>query len=275
MSLDEATKRGAVALFEEKYGDKVRMLTISDSIELCGGTHVDNVSEIGKFAIKSIETKGNNIYRIEATTASNIEEELFEVIKPYNDSMINLLQKAKKIIEEALEEGIELPFDININHDKPTGYKDVIFNRNELEQVKKKVQALEKEYSDTKLKNAVSNLSLFEDSVEEVNGINTIIMTVEKYDLNILKEIINVLSNKISNSFIFIANLNDQNVNYIAKANNDLKDKINCGELVKSASLKSSGSGGGSKVYAQGGGTSVDNINNIIEEVKEVVKNLK
>ena len=275
MNLDEATEKGAIALFEEKYDDQVRVLTIADSIELCGGTHVSNVSEIERFAIKSIETKGNNVYRIEATTANNIESELFAAIKPYNDSMIKLLQKARKIVEDALKEDIKLTFDIHINHDKPISYSDVIFNRNELEEVKRKVQTLEKEYSDAKKQKALSDLSLFENKLEEINGINTIIMTTNDYEIPILKEIMNALSNKITNSFIFIANINNNNVNYLAKTNGDLKDTIDCGELVKSAALKSNGSGGGSKVYAQGGGTSIDNINNIIEEIKTVVKNIK
>ncbi len=275
MSLEEATKKGAIALFEEKYGDKVRVLTIADSIELCGGTHVSNVSDIERFAIKSIETKGNNLYRIEAATSSNIESELFEAIKPYNDSMIKLLGKAKKIIKDASDEGIDLQFDVSINHDKPISYKDVIFNRTELEMVKKKVQLLEKQYVDAKKKKALSDLSLFENNLEEINGINTIIMITKNYELNIIKEVISVLSNKINNSFIFIANIVDNNVNYIAKSTNALKDKLNCGEIVKNAAQKSNGSGGGSRFYAQGGGTSTDNINMIIAEVKNVVKNVK
>ncbi|MDD4718728.1 MAG: alanine--tRNA ligase [Bacilli bacterium] len=275
MSLDEAIKKGAVALFEEKYGDKVRLLTIADSIELCGGTHVANVSDIEKFAIISIESKGNNIYRIEATTGNNIEEELFKAIKPYNDSMIKLLQKSKKIIEEALSEEIELKFNVNINHDKPVSYNDVIFNQNELEEVLQKVQTLEKEYNEAKKKKALIDLSLFENNLEEINGVNTIIMTTDKYELSILKEIINVLSNKFENSLIFIANINENNVNYLAKTTDSLKDTFNCGELVKDAATKSNGSGGGSRVYAQGGGTSIDNINNIMEDIKVVVKNIK
>ncbi len=275
MSLDEAIKKGAIALFEEKYGDKVRVLTIADSIELCGGTHVSNVSEIERFAIKNIETKGNNLYRIEAATADNIEAELFEAIKPYNDSMIKLLEKAKKILTEAGKEGIELQFNVEINHDPALSYKDVIFNRNELEKVKEKVQLLEKQYVDVKKRKAVSNLNLFEEKLEEINGINTIIIKVENYDLNILKELVSALSNKHPNSFIFVANVKGNNVNYIAKAKEELKDKLNCGEIVRNVAIKSNGSGGGSPVFAQGGGTSIEKLNEILSEVKSIVKNVK
>ena len=119
--------KGAIALFEEKYGDQVRVLTIADSVELCGGTHVENVKDIGRFAVKNIESKGNNIYRIEGATASNITDELFAAIKPYNDSMIKLLLKARKIVEQAHQEGIRLEFNFDINHDAPQTYKDVVF----------------------------------------------------------------------------------------------------------------------------------------------------
>ncbi len=274
MTLDKALKKGAIALFEEKYSDQVRVVTIADSVELCGGTHVDHVSEIEKFAIKSIETKGNNIYRIEATTGSNIESELFKAIKPYNDGMIKLLQKAKRIIELATKEGLQLKFDVYIDHDNPTSYNDVIFNRNELEHIKNEVLNLEKEYNETKVKDALSDLSSFESEVEEINNIKTIIIKVNNYDLKVLKEIINNLSNKFKNSFLFIANIKDSNVNFIAKTNEEIVG-INCGELVKEAALKSKGKGSGSKTYAQGGGTSIEEINNIIEEVKAVVKNIK
>lgn len=275
MSLDEAVKKGATALFEEKYGDEVRVLTIADSVELCGGTHVKNVSDIERFAIKSIESKGNNVYRIEATTGINIENELFDAIKPYNDSMIKLLIKSKKIVEDALKEEIVLSFNIDINHDKPTSYNDIIYNRKELEQVKKQVQTLEKEYLDLKVQKAIADLSTFLNKVEDVNGINTIIMTVENYELNIIKEIIAELTNQLNNSFIFIANKNGDNVNFIARSNESLKDIIDCGSIVKNAAIKSKGSGGGSKVYAQGGGTTTAELDNIIEEVKIVVKNAK
>ena len=87
MNIDDAKKMGAMALFGEKYGDKVRVVKFGDSIELCGGTHVTNTSDIKRFAIKSIESKGLNIFRIEAVCDTNLETELFSIIKPYNDGI--------------------------------------------------------------------------------------------------------------------------------------------------------------------------------------------
>lgn len=274
MSLDEAVAKGAIALFEEKYGDQVRVLTIADSVELCGGTHVENVKDIGRFAVKNIESKGNNIYRIEGATASNITDELFAAIKPYNDSMIKLLLKARKIVEQAHQEGIRLEFNFDINHDAPQTYKDVVFNRKELSQIKENVQLLEKNYVNAKIKKALSNLSVFEEKLEKINNIDTIIMSVNDYSLDVLKEIVNTLSNRYKHSLIFIANIVNNNVNYIARSTNSLKEKINCGEIIKDIAIKSNGSGGGSGTYAQGGGTLIDSVNQHLDSVKDIVKNI-
>ena len=94
MDIKEAKKLGAMALFDDKYKEKVRVVKFGPSIELCGGTHIDNTSNIKSFAIKSIESKGLNIYRIEAVCDTNLEVELYEEIKPYNNEMITLLDKA-------------------------------------------------------------------------------------------------------------------------------------------------------------------------------------
>ena len=87
MPLEEAKKLGAMALFNEKYKDIVRVVQIGDSIELCGGTHVKNTSEIEKFAIIKLESKGSNLYRIEATTKHNVEQLVGEVVKSYTEEI--------------------------------------------------------------------------------------------------------------------------------------------------------------------------------------------
>ena len=81
MDLESAKKKGAMALFEDKYGDVVRVVTMGDSIELCGGTHVNNTSEINKFAIISVENKGADTFRVTASSDSNISEVLGKEIR--------------------------------------------------------------------------------------------------------------------------------------------------------------------------------------------------
>ena len=114
MPLDKAKALGAMALFTEKYGKEVRVVKMGKSIELCGGTHLSNTKDAIQFAIFSCESKGSNVYRIEACTKDRVESTLFEAIKPYNDEMMKLLMKAKEILEVASKEGIELSFDVDI-----------------------------------------------------------------------------------------------------------------------------------------------------------------
>ncbi len=269
MKLDEAKKAGACAQFDEKYDDIVRVVTLYNSKELCGGTHVKNLKEINKFAIKSIESKGANIYRIEATTDECINNELFNEIKPYNDEMIKLLNKAKNILNESSKYDIDLIFDVKINNDPPESYNDIIFNRNEVNNVRKKVKDLEKEFNTKKQEKLLKNNKDF-DEIYKINNIECIVKKVENYDLSILKTLIDNAFNKIKNGIIFVANINNQNVNYICKSN----CKLNAGKLIKEASIKSEGNGGGSQSFGQGGGTNIDFVDEIIENIKKYIEEL-
>lgn len=270
MTLEEAKASGAMALFGEKYGTDVRVVTIGNSRELCGGTHVKNTGDIEKFAIAYLESKGSNVYRIEGATRDNIDAALFATIKPYNDEMIKLLTKAKKIVEEAYINDIDLVFDCDINHDAPHSYEDIVYNLEEMDIIKEKVQELEKNYREQLSKNALQDLSKFESYKENVNGIDTIICKVEWMDLSILKQIIDALVQKMEQGFIFMANVNGDSVNYFARSTNNMKDKVNCGQVVKDAAMKSNGNGGGSPFFAQGGGKNAD-VDAIIEEVKDII----
>ena len=116
MPIKKAKELGAIALFSEKYGDTVRVVKMGKSMELCGGTHANNTKDIHSFAIYNLESKGSNVYRIEAATSTKIDQALFDVIKPYNDEMIKLLMKAKEIIASARREKIELDFDVDIDN---------------------------------------------------------------------------------------------------------------------------------------------------------------
>lgn len=269
MSIEEAKQTGAMALFSEKYGNEVRVVTIGDSKELCGGTHIKNTSEIEKIAIVYIESKGSNVYRIEAVTNDSIENTLMEAIKPYNDEKIKLLMKARNIITKAKQEGIDLDFFINIDNKDPLSYKDIVNERNELEFTQDEVKNLEKKYKDKRQASAVSDLSIYDEKIEEINGIKTVIMKLENKDTNLLKGIVDALLNKIETGFVFFANVKDDNsVNYIARSNIDIK----AGDIVKLACSMSNGNGGGSPTFAQGGGKDASNVDEILTSIKEQIK---
>lgn len=263
MKLEDAKKSGAVHLFDEKYDDMVRVVTLYNSVELCGGTHVHNVGDIKRFAIMSIESKGANVYRIEATTDTNIERELFGIIKPYNDEMIKLLTKAKKIVDDAKEIGVTLDFDVEIDNSNPLSYKDIVFNKNEVQMVRNKVKELEKIFNEKREQKLISNSTDF-DNVETINGKNVIIKKVENYDMNVLKALVDNAFNKMDNGIVFIANVKGSNVNFICKSNT-----LDAGSIVRAASIRSNGNGGGSSVFAQGGGTDSKEVDEILESVRK------
>ena len=267
MSIEDAKKTGAMALFSEKYGKNVRVVSIGDSKELCGGTHVKNTNEIEKFAIVSVESKGSNVYRIEAVTNDAVEDALMDAIKPYNDEKIKLLMKAKTIINTAKHEGILLDFDIQIDNKEPMSYEDIISERNELEYTQEEVKNLEKAYIQKKQEKALENLSIYESHIEMVKGNSVLLMKLKDQDTDVLKSIIDTLLNKMGNGFIFFANVKEDRVQFLARSNINLS----AGDMIKLAASKSNGNGGGSPTFAQGGGKDITHLDEILDEIRNQI----
>ena len=269
LSLEEAKKRGAMALFTLKYGDVVRMVTMGDSVELCAGTHVKNTKEIGKIAIISLINKGADTFRIEGATKKNINSMLHKAVAPYYNEIVKILTKVKNILNEAKDNGIELKFDYNFDDKELSSYSDVIFYRDSLKTLKEEIKNLEKEYMDAKIKKSISDLSAFTSNMETINNINVNVSILENYEIDIIKQIADSLCNKFDNCFVLFANVSNNNVNIIAKSNTD---SVNCGAIVKELAIKCSGNGGGSKTFAQGGGSDATNISKYLDEVKDSLK---
>ena len=268
LPLEEAKKLGAMALFSDKYKDKVRVVTIGNSVEFCGGTHTKNTKDIKRFAILSLENKGANVFRIEAVTGDKIEDAMLLAIKKYNDGMIKCLMKAKNILALAKKDDISLSFDVDIDNSAPMSYKDIIFNRNEYEYVSSELKKLEKEYQTKKQQKALSDLSMFEEKKETINGIETIIMRTDNYDSSVLKDVVDALMNSMQNALVFLANVKGENVNYICRSSCVLP----AGYLVKQASTKTNGNGGGSSKFAQGGGKDITLLDQVLQDVKSEVE---
>ena len=193
LSLSEAKKRGAMALFSEKYGDVVRVVTMGDSIELCAGTHVKNTKDIEKIAIVNLENKGADTYRIEGATKNNINIMLHQFVKPYYDEITKLLNKAKNILKEALESDIKLNFDFELNDHELSSYNDILYYKNDLIVLKDKIKNLEKEFKDEKIKKSISDLSAFTTNMEVINGYKTCIVILNDYEIDIIKQIADAL----------------------------------------------------------------------------------
>lgn len=272
MPVDKAKQIGAMALFNEKYGDVVRVVKIGKSIELCGGTHATNTKDVERFAIYSYESKGSNLYRIEATTDGKIEDTLFNIIKPYNDEMIKLLMKAKEIMDEAKEVGIRLEFDVDINHEKPESYKDIIYNRNELQYVQQEVRELEKKYQQLREKQVLSNLDVYREHIKDYNGTFGLLMTVENKDVNLLKSVADAIIEEMGTGFVFFANIKeDGSINFLSRSS----CHANSGLIVKDAAVSSLGNGGGSPTFAQGGGKTKDALPKIYTHIEKVLRDEK
>lgn len=271
MSIDEAKKKGAMALFEDKYDKVVRVVTIGDSIELCGGTHVNNTRDIGSFAILKVENKGSDTYRIEGATNNKIESQIYEVIKPYHEEITKLLTKAKELVKQAKKEKVEAYFDFDINYQLLDSYADVAYYKEQLERLKLSVKKLEKSVSIEMTNKSLNNIDEFIKVKEEINGINVIIATTKNYEVPVLKQLVDNLTNSLTNSFVLLANMNKNSVNIICKTNVD-NEKIHCGNIVKDICTKCEGNGGGNKFFAQGGGSNAENLTTYLKEIKEKLK---
>ncbi len=268
--LSEIDKSEVMALFNEKYGDTVRLVEFNKSKELCGGTHVKNTSLIKKFVILSLTSKGSNIYRIEAATKDRVQEELNKIAKPLFDDLNKLNIKAKTIISEAHNAKIDLQFDMESVNNKLNSYKDIVLLKEKLDNISEEVKKLEKEYNKTKEEKLVSELSSLEEDIQIIGDKNVLLKKVENMDISSLKQVMDNLANQYSNIFILIANINNDNVTFLARNNNPL---MNAGTIVKDASIKSLGNGGGSNKFAQGSGKTVKEISNIFNDIIKEIEN--
>ena len=266
MPIEEAKKKGAMALFSEKYGDEVRVVTIGKSIELCGGTHVKNTGDIKKVALTSFSNKGSDTYRIEGTTGKRIEDAILNATKEYNDKLVKLMMKAKNILALAKKDGFDLKFNKKIEFLDNDSYKDVIYQRKQLEEVTGLVKQLEKEYNTLKEKSVLEDLSKYTSKVEEINGNKAIIIKTSMDSKNV-KTLADSLLNSIGTGFIFIANVKDEKVMFVARSN----CSVSASEIISLAASKADGNGGGSPTFATGGGKNISYIDEILKDIRKEI----
>ena len=263
VSVEEAKKLGAIAEFGEKYADKVRVIDLKYTLDLCGGTHVEDVKDIEKFAIKSISSIGSGIYRIEAV-ANRMVDKLSESLVGLNQDIENLLSKADKILEQAKAENIEIKFGFSVNEDNLGSYQDVVNKRNTLHEAQIAVKELEKEFNrlkEAKTKNNLQDLSefIYDDKV---------IAKLENINGSVLKQIADELFANGKIKFVFLASVIDEKIIFVAKSE---VSSLNAGQIVKSAAQICGGSGGGRPDFAQAGGKDIAKIDEAIAHIKELV----
>ena len=239
MTADEAKKSGAMALFGEKYGEEVRVVSMGDfSKELCGGTHVKNTGEIVAFKILSESGVAAGVRRIEALTGENVfayyknvEAQLEEAAKAAKATPANLVEKIEHMMAE--------------------------------------IKALSSEVESLKSKAAKEALGDVMDQVTEVKGVKLLATSVAGVDMNGLRDLGDQLKEKLGDGVVVLASEADGKVNLIAMATDAAMAKgAHAGNLIKAIAGKVGGGGGGRPNMAQAGGKNPAGIADAIAEAK-------
>ena len=242
MTPDEAKASGAMALFGEKYGDEVRVLSMSQfSVELCGGTHVSHTGDIGLFRIISESGVAAGVRRVEAVTA--------EYALDWADKGENQLAKIISMLK---------------------GNRNDVSNR--VSQLVEKNRSLEKELAQLKGKLASSQGSDLSSQAVEINGIKVLAANLEGADVKTLRDTLDQLKNKLGTSAIVLASVNGEKVSLVAGVSKDAISKIKAGDLVNSVASQIGGKGGGRPDMAQAGGDQPENLSAALNSVADWVQ---
>ncbi|MGE6259504.1 alanine--tRNA ligase [Heyndrickxia sporothermodurans] len=244
-NLDEAKEMGAMALFGEKYGEIVRVVSMGDySLELCGGCHVLNTSSIGIFKIVSESGIGAGTRRIEAVTGEAAYRLMNEQIHRLNEVAEKLKSSPKDII---------------------TRVENLILEMKEIQR--------ENESLSAKLSNIEAGSLI--DRVQIIDGIKVLASKVQDVDMNNLRNMVDDLKQKIESGIVVIGSVQDDKVNIIAGVTKDLIDKgYHAGKLVKEVASRCGGGGGGRPDMAQAGGKDPDKLDSALDFVNEWVKSI-
>lgn len=220
MSMDAAMKKGAMALFGEKYGDTVRVLTMGEfSTELCGGTHVHNTGDIGLFTILTETSLATGVRRIEATTS--------ETALNYLTDRSLILKKIEALVQDKEEKAVTKVENL---------YRDLKEKMKEIESLKDKIQNIESQ-------------DLFK-NFEKHNGID--LCFAEANNGADLRKLSDLFSSKFQNAVLCLTSIDGDKVSVLLKA--PKSSKVNCGEILKNNFGMINGRGGGKPDMAQGSG---------------------
>ncbi len=242
MSLEEAKKSGAMALFGEKYGDTVRVVKMGDfSTELCGGTHINNTGVIGSFKILSETGIAAGVRRIEALTG---------------DGLMHYYQETEKELHEAARAAKTTPSALTAK----------------IEALLEEMKALHSENEKLKSRLAKDSLGNVMDQVKEVKGIKVLATKVLDVDMNGLRNLGDQLKDKLGDGVIVIASIQDDKVNLMAAVTDEAQKKgAHAGNLIKAIASLVGGGGGGRPNMAQAGGKNPAGVDACLEKVMEVV----
>ncbi|MDD8019610.1 MAG: alanine--tRNA ligase [Acidobacteriota bacterium] len=241
-SLEEGLAEGAMAIFEEKYGEKVRLVKVGDfSRELCGGIHVKNTGEIGSFKITAESSVAAGLRRIEALTG---QEAL---------SYVGALEKSLKSLEKLLKAG----------------------RQEILPRVEKLLTSLEeKDEEIKKLKKRLLNPASQPPEIKEIKGIKFVSQKLEEIDLDALRSYADSLKQKIGSGVIVLASASDGRAWLVVAVTADLTKKIQANKIIKEIAPVIGGGGGGRADFAQAGGNQPQNIEQVLKAGVELIEQL-
>ena len=243
MSLEDAKKTGAMALFGEKYGDKVRVVSMGDySIELCGGTHVSNTSTISYFKIISESGISAGVRRIEALTGTglmkhyaDVEKKLHEAAKVAKTEPNNLVKRIETLNEE--------------------------------------IKALSSENEKLKAKMANASVGDVMSQVVEVKGVKLLATKVADVDMNGLRNLGDQLKDKMGGGVVVLVSTTGDKANVIVKADDDAISKgAHAGNMIKEIAKLVGGGGGGRPNMAQAGGKNPAGADEVVAKAKEILE---
>lgn len=245
MPIEEAKQIGAMALFGEKYGDLVRVVNMAPfSIELCGGIHVNNTSEIGLFKIVSESGTGAGVRRIEALTGKSAFLYLETIQTQFNAVKTQVKVKTD---DQVLDKVIQMQ----------TEEKELV---KQLEQKNKEVTSLK-----------MGDLT---NQVEEINGLKFLAAEVEVPNAKAIRETMDDFKSKLQDTVIVLISNVDGKVSLVATVPKAFTDKVKAGDIIKNMAPIVGGKGGGRPDMAQGGGTQPENITEALRFIKDYIKSL-
>lgn len=242
MSIDEAKQKGAMALFGEKYGDWVRVVSMGDfSIELCGGTHVQNTSEIGIFKIVSESGVASGVRRIEAITGLKV----YELLKT-KEALIAQVSSQLKTKEENLAERLESQL-------------------NEFKEAKREINQLKSKIMKDNMGEILSNK-------EAVGELQLLTYAFEDMESEDMRNIAESLTDKEADLVAVFAAPKDDKVNFVAMAGKKaVETGAHCGNLLREVAKIAKGGGGGKANMAQAGGKDVSKVQEALAVAKETL----
>ncbi|MBL7070997.1 MAG: alanine--tRNA ligase [Candidatus Omnitrophica bacterium] len=242
LKIEEAKKKGAIALFGEKYGKSVRMVSVGDySKELCGGTHLDSTGEIGLFRITSESSIAGGIRRIEALTGRGAYRSVKSDEDIMSDVALALKTSPKDVVKAAVDAAL-------------------------------KIRSLEKEVSDLQSGRASMNIDELIRGSREINGVKVISSRLQNMNIGSLRTMTDNIKNRIGASIIVLGSEVKGKVALVCAVSKEITDKVSASDVIKKIAQIVGGSGGGRADFAQAGGKDMTKLDEALEKAGDVVR---